>query len=233
MNTPVIRNYVIRLLNNLGWVEMSRPIWGFENFTYEFLSSLSFTKGRSKLDNPNHRVSFQLLNVDYEMSSEHFCNDLGLANAGYIHDSWDHSLNSNDYDPIAFWKSIIGLEQYNSRSNKASNIHNPVFRYLQRVMACTIWVGKKWGRLGPMSCLWCGQCFLVNTSYYLIDYLVSVTKKKSDEKSEIMVGGIITFIARKMGVGEEKGLNKIEAEYRYPHLYVHYKSLWFASKLPI
>jgi len=51
-----IEEHVIRLLNNLGLVEMLEPMWGFENFTYEFLSSLSFIKDRSKTDNPNHRV---------------------------------------------------------------------------------------------------------------------------------------------------------------------------------
>jgi len=39
----------------------------------------------------------------------------------------------------------------------------------------------------------------MNTCYYLLDYLVSVAKKKPDEESEIVVGGIIAFIARKMG----------------------------------
>ena len=54
----------------------------------------------------------------------------------------------------------------------------------------------------------------VNTCYYLLDYLVFVARKKPNEKSEIVVGGIITFIARKMGVGEESGLNKIEGNNR-------------------
>jgi len=54
----------------------------------------------------------------------------------------------------------------------------------------------------------------VNTYYYLLDYLVFVAKKKPDDKSEIVVGGIITFIARKMGVGEENGINKIEGNIR-------------------
>jgi len=124
---------------------MLRPMRGFENFTYVFLSSLSFTKDRSKTDNPNQRVFFRLLNVDFEMSLEKNFLDMGLANAGYIHDSWDHTLKSADYDPVAFWKSITGLEQYNSRSNKEGNIHNPVIRYLQRVMACTIWGRKEVG----------------------------------------------------------------------------------------
>jgi len=72
MNTLGIRDNVVRLLNTLGWFEMLRPRERFENFTYEFLSSLSFTKDRSKSDNPNHKVSFPLLNVDYEMYLEIF-----------------------------------------------------------------------------------------------------------------------------------------------------------------
>jgi len=36
----------------------------------------------------------------------------------------------------------------------------------------------------------------VNTCYYLLDYLVSIANKKPDDKSDIVVGGIITFIAR-------------------------------------
>jgi len=38
----------------------------------------------------------------------------------------------------------------------------------------------------------------------------SLAKKKPNDKSHIVVGGIITFIARKFGVGEESGVNMIE-----------------------
>jgi len=79
------------------------------------------------------------MNIDYEMSLENFCNEMGFANEGFIHDSFNHDLRLEDYNPIAFWQSITGLHQYNSRSNKASNIHNPVLRYIQKDMACTIW----------------------------------------------------------------------------------------------
>ena len=213
MNRLRIEENVIRLLNRLGLVEMLKPMRGFEKFTYEFLSSISFTKDRSKTNKPDHRVTFRLLNVDYEMSLEAFCSKLGLANAGYIHDSWDQTLRPTDYDPIAFWKSITGLNQYNSCSNKASNIHNLVLRYLQRVMICTIWGRKEVGmmRTDELFMLWAMLYnHLVNICYYLLDYLVSLAKKKPDDKGDIVVGGIITFIARKFGVGEGSGMNKIE-----------------------
>jgi len=100
-----IRESVFKLLNRLGWVDMLQPIQptrGFEYFTYEFISSISFTKDRLRLENPDHRVSFRLLNIDYEMSLENFCTKMGFANAGYIHDSWNHNLRLADYDAATF-----------------------------------------------------------------------------------------------------------------------------------
>ncbi|AES87888.2 hypothetical protein MTR_4g036480 [Medicago truncatula] len=137
-----IEDHVIRLLNNLGLVERLKPMRGFENFTYEFLS---------------------------------------LANAGYIHDSWDQSLKPAYYDPVAFWKSITGLNQYNSRSNKGRK---------EVGMMRTDELFMLWAMLYNRP---------VNTCYYLLDYLVYVANKKLDDKSDIVVGGIITFIARKIG----------------------------------
>ena len=40
LNVLEIRDNVFELLNRLGWGEMLRPMRGYENFTYEFLSSI-------------------------------------------------------------------------------------------------------------------------------------------------------------------------------------------------
>ncbi len=50
----------------------------------------------------------------------------------------------------------------------------------------------------------------VNICYYLLDYLVSLSKKKPDIKGDIVVGGIITFITRKFGLGKESEVTIIE-----------------------
>jgi hypothetical protein len=97
LNMLGIRDIVYRLLGNLSWIEMLRPMRGYENFTYEFLSSIVFITDRFNFDNPNHRVVFPLMNIDYDMSFHHFCDALGFANEGYIHDSWDQSLKPVDY----------------------------------------------------------------------------------------------------------------------------------------
>jgi len=137
---------------------------------------------------------------------------MGFVNAGFIHDSWNHDLKLEYYNHAAFWERITGITQYKSSSNKASSIHNPVLRYLQRVMACTIWGRKEVGtsRIDELFMLWAMLSDRpVNTCYYLLDYLSSIGTR-SDGKGEIVEGGIITFIARKFRVGEDKGIHPIE-----------------------
>ncbi|KEH39918.1 hypothetical protein MTR_1g015677 [Medicago truncatula] len=131
---------------------------------YKNLISKPLHPCRMNFDNPNHRISFRLMNIDYEMSLQHFCDEMSFANAGFIHDSWDQSLKPVDYQPATFWEHITDLRQFNTRSNKASHIHNPVLRF--------------------------------------------------DSRGEIVVGGIITYLARQLGVGEDQGITKIEGSNR-------------------
>jgi hypothetical protein len=58
----------------------------------------------------------------------------------------------------------------------------------------------------------------INLCYYLLVYLVSIVKKKLDDNGDIMVGGIITFIAKKYGVSVNQGIKRIERNY-YLDLY--------------
>jgi hypothetical protein len=102
LNVLGLRDDVYRMIGRLGWTDLLEPMRGYENFIYEFLSSIVFTKDKLNFDNPNHRVVFRLMNVDYDMSLHHFCEALGFANEGYIHDHWNPSLKSVDYQPANF-----------------------------------------------------------------------------------------------------------------------------------
>jgi len=80
-------------------------------------------------------------------------------------------------------------------------------------MACTIWGRKEVGmmRTDKLFMLWAMLYdHPVNTCSYLLDHLSSIGKKRADENGEIVVGGIISYIARRFGVGEDKGINRIE-----------------------
>jgi len=87
---------------------------------------------------------------------------------------------------------------------------------LLNTLACTIWSRKEVGmmRTNELFMLWAMLYdHLVNICYYLIDYLVSIAKKKLNDKGDIVVGEIITFIARKFRVNMSKGINRIEGNY--------------------
>jgi hypothetical protein len=203
-----IRENVVRLFETIGWSDLMRPRWGYENFTYEFLSSLVFSKDKTKKNIPEHTVAFRLLGQDYNMSLEKFNEDMGFPSEGYIHECTQ--LKPEDYNVQTFWKSISGLDECNSQANKASRIHNPVLRYIQRVMGFTIFGRREPGpaRTDELFLLWAMlNNRPVNTGYYMLDHLASLTTKRS---GEIIVGGIITFIAEKLGVGEDLGTNRIE-----------------------
>jgi hypothetical protein len=66
-------------------------------------------------------------------------------------------------------------------------------------MACTIWGRKEIGtcRTDELFMLWAMlNNNPVNTCFYMLDYLASIGTKP-DHVVDIVVGGIITFIARK------------------------------------
>jgi len=138
----------------MGW--NAKTYEGVRKLHLWILMLYCFKKDRLNFYKPDHRVSFRLMNIDYEMSLEKFCLELGFTNVGFIHDSWNHDLKPEAYNPATFWERITGLTNYNSRSNKASNIHNPLLRYLQRVMSCTIWGRKEVGttRMDELFMLW-------------------------------------------------------------------------------
>jgi len=93
-----------------------------------------------------------------------------------------------------------------------------MLRYLHMVMSCTIWGRKEVGinRTDELFMLWAMLSNNpVNTCYYLLDYLASIGAKPNN-RIEIVVGDIITFITRKFGVGEDNRMNPIEGNNSLP-----------------
>ena len=83
-------------------------------------------------------------------------------------------------------------------------------------MACTIWGRTELGntRTDELFMLWAMlHNHPVNTCFYLIDYLDFVGTRPAG-RGDIVVGGIITYIARCFGVGEDEGIKPIEGNNR-------------------
>lgn len=209
-----IKSEAERLLRNLGWLDFLRPMrYAYENLTFEFLSSLTFERKKTGASDLNQIFSFRFLNNDIEENLESFCARLGFACAGLIHDAKDRSLRPENYEPRAFWTQISGQEEFQAKSAKASCIHNPVFRYIHRVMACSIFARGETGtiRADELFCLWAMVNELpVNTCHYMLEHLAFVAEQT---KGQVAVGGIVTYIAEKFGVDiNQFGTNPVRGE---------------------
>jgi hypothetical protein len=191
---------VMTLLANIGWTDfVGHTYYTHETLTREFLSTLSFVVDRDDVTDPKHKVSFSLANVEYNMKLTEFCDIMGFASAGLIHGSHNEATKPQNYDQGEWWLKITGRDHYDSKGAKASMIHNPVFRYVHRVMSCSIFGRAETGtvRTDELFCLWAmvHKC-AVNTGYYLLSHLASVA---AANRGKIAVGGVISFIAVKMG----------------------------------
>jgi len=134
----------------------------------------------------------------------------------------NHGIEFNTPEQWSRYKSILSKPLHPSRypdyysMNKLGIRDNAYRLYLQRIMSCTIWGRKEVGRnkTDELFMLWAMLSNSpVNTCYHLLDYLASIGAK-SNNRAEIVVGGIITFIARKFGVGEDNEMNTIEGNNR-------------------
>jgi hypothetical protein len=201
LNALGIEADVRTLINNIGWNEfVGETHYTYETITREFLSTLSFDQDRDNVTDPKHKVSFSLVNVEFSMSLNEFCDKMGFAGAGLIQCSHNEATKPHNYDQRSFWLQISGQENYESRSAKASMIHNPVFRYVHRIMSCSIFGRAETGtvRADELFLLWAmvNKC-AVNTGYYLLSHMASVA---GAHKGKIVVGGVISFIAYKLGL---------------------------------
>jgi len=193
-----IRNNVMSLICNIGWIDLvGCPHYTFTTLTLEFLSTLYFVQDKKSASNPEYNVSFCLGNMQYNMSLSEFCDRMGFASAGLIHTSRNKHMLLN-YDKQEFWSQINGRDHYDSRTAKASMIHNPVFRYVHRVIACTVFGRPETTtvRTDELFIIWAMVTkSAVNTGYYLLSHLTSVA---AAPKGKIVVGGLISFISWKM-----------------------------------
>jgi hypothetical protein len=181
---------VMTLINNIGWTEfVGKTHYTYETITREFLSTLSFLQDRDNVTDPEHMVSFSLVNVEFSMSLKEFYDKMGFASAELIHGSHNEATKPHNYDQREFWLKISGQDHYESKSAKASMIHNPVFRYVHRIKSCIIFDRAEMGtvRDDELFILWAmvNKC-AVNTGYYLLSHMASVA---GAHKGKIVVGG--------------------------------------------
>ncbi|XP_021746735.1 uncharacterized protein LOC110712575 [Chenopodium quinoa] len=182
------------LFDRVGWTSlMMNQYHTYQQLTLEFLSS--FQQNTVKVPKGHvPGVWFRMFNREYFKTLDEFGAFYGLPEGG-------NALYYNS-DPSLVWGQITGLNGYNPQSSKASRIHNPVFRYLQRLMASTIFgrhdsqgTVREWEMEMIQSMLY--PDVHLNTASFIARHFHAVGKSK--KKSPIVIGGLITPIAVSLG----------------------------------
>jgi len=142
-------------------------------------------------------LSFYLLGQFYEMNLSVFNEIFGFPS------SLDVTLRKvpRQFNPNAFWFEIAGNYNYNTSSCKCTQIRNPCIRVAQRLMSSGIFARDdsvnvpRLSELYFLSCMFHGE--RLDPGSFLAHQLYSAA---TGTKGRIVVGGIITSIARFLGI---------------------------------
>ncbi|XP_020273363.1 uncharacterized protein LOC109848329 [Asparagus officinalis] len=212
-----LKENIYNLFNGIGWgefVTLHRPT--YRRLTLEFLSSLVVDANDSVAGG---RLIFRFFNKCYVISMAKFNRLLSLPEQGL-------RKPPREWDPATFWRAITceregraNVRPYEPSKNKASQIYNPVFRYLQRLMANTIF-----GRGESVSVFRDTEVFLlyclVNRMVVDVGYFLAKQLEKIGKSSvgDIVVGGMITILAERMNLSFthlpiEKPISRLDLPY--------------------
>jgi len=187
---------VHRLLNKIGLLDfMLRTTPTYERITLEFLSTVEYevhTDWERNLPMCTGAITFQLFQMEHRLMLEELGAILGIPVDG-------PGKLPSDFKPDRFWTKITGTE-YIAKDAKASQIHNPCFRYVQKCLAYSMFGrGDSQGVISQTELFFMSSMISetpVNVAAFVAAHLSKVGKAVS---GDICVGGIITQIATFLG----------------------------------
>ena len=112
-----------------------------------------------------------------------------------------HRQVAREFNPNAFGDELSGSVRYSTSSSKCTHIRNPCAGVAQRIFACSLFARDNSLNIPRLSELYFLSCMLngdqLDPGSFLARQLHNVT---ISTKSRIFIGGIITTIARFLGV---------------------------------
>jgi hypothetical protein len=188
----------IRWLFARGGMEhfIERKDHTYRDLTLEFLSTLHVEVTSGAQCQAGY-ISFYLLGQFYEMNLGSFNEIFGFP------PSLDVPLRAvpRQFNPNAFWFEITGNYNYNTSSCKCTQIRNPCIRVAQRILASSIFARDDSVNVPRLSELYFLSCMLqderLDPGSFLARQLYSAA---TSTKGRIVVGGIVTSIARFLGI---------------------------------
>ncbi|KAL8517030.1 hypothetical protein ACS0TY_015313 [Phlomoides rotata] len=193
-----IKDDVHELFGNIGWNEfmvIKKPT--YRELTMEVLSTIVVSYDN---DNVPEGMSFRLGNQDRYLTRFELNNIFHTPN--YHGNDGYHNINS--FDSQSLWRSLARKSKtdrpfFDPSHSKASLIRSPVFRYIQRVLANTIFARSEVGSVRKEE-LYLIHCMIHNKPVNMAIYLINqLARQCRAPVKKCQIGGFITHIADHFG----------------------------------
>jgi len=112
-----------------------------------------------------------------------------------------HRRVPREFNPNAFWGELSRSFRYSTSSSRCTHIRNPFIRVVQRILACSLFTRDNSLNVPRLSDLYFLSYMLdgdqLDPSSFLTRQLHSAVVST---KGRIVIGGIVTTIARLLGI---------------------------------
>ncbi|KAL2941179.1 Histone-lysine N-methyltransferase SETD2 [Bienertia sinuspersici] len=192
------------LFANVGWNNfLMQKYPTYKRVTLEFLSSLRAVT-HSGEGCGEGSIIFQSYNEEHTWTLTKFNEVLGLPNGG-------PRLTSKYWSADPIWRLLTDDSEYDSNNSPGNHIRHPALRYVQRLLACTVF-GRQEGSKARKDELFMLDRMLhaqpIDTGAFLIKQMRDLAYK-STTSGAIVLGGLITPIA--LYLGHRERLEKEES----------------------
>ncbi|KMS98576.1 hypothetical protein BVRB_4g092630 [Beta vulgaris subsp. vulgaris] len=194
LKTLTIDDDVRWLFSNVGWGNFLMYKYPtYKRVTLEFMSSLKAVT-YSKPGCGEGSITFRLYNEEHKWTLTRFNEILGLCPGG-------PRLTPQHWSADPVWQLLTGATTYDSKMSPANHIRHPALRYVQRLLANTVF-GRQEGSKARKDELFMIYQMLhalpIDTGAFFIKQMKELATTTT-KKGAIVLGGLITPIALHLG----------------------------------
>lgn len=190
------------MFEKLGWYyfkTLRDPTYA--RVTLEFLSSLFYSTPLG-CGNVQGQMQFRIFNREYTLSQDHFASSFRFPHGENVicdvplEGPWNSLFGQ-------FWESMTDEFTIDFEGNDATLIQNPAIRYFRAVLANTIFGRDKDSKVNAKNLYFLFSIFnnvQVNSAAFMFAHMRALCNAR---KGAIVVGGLITSIAKGLGLVDE------------------------------
>ncbi|KAK2383895.1 hypothetical protein QL285_071305 [Trifolium repens] len=196
-------NYMLDHLGLNYFLSKKEPV--YVKLTLEFLSSLIVATVPDTRSSSG-TIYFRMFNVDYKFSFDDLADLLHFSHGNRVICEIPEDRFEKAYR--TFWRIITAKDTDSFEGNTASSIHNPTLRYLRQLLSCTIFGRAHANKVNSKELFYMWSFITkekINSLPFMFSHMQSVIS--SNRGAAITFGGLITTIAKAIGVGDHQFAN--------------------------